>query len=291
MVQFGLTRKKGLVRTRCSVKGRSTTGAARPPFIGPSEGNGKAAAKTSGTEEKRTVKKILFGLVAALGVGALVWCETSVDAQAPGQPASQAQAQPMRPRIALVNIAKVLRQFEKVTVEGKAVNARRQYYADQVKVLRDKMADCQKRASSTPIPAERDRAIAEGKDCQRKLEDLEPIAQKELTELMDKSLLEVYQNIKSVIEAVAVANNIELVMCYPDASTPEEEKKPEIARLKLQSPALIPYYQRNMDITEVVVVTLNKRYPAPPVANAPATAPTGVQPTGFQPQPTVPGKK
>jgi Skp family chaperone for outer membrane proteins len=228
------------------------------------------------------VKKILFGLLAALSVGALVWRETSVDAQAPVQPAGPAPAQTMRPRIALVNIAQVLKRFEKVTSEGKVVTQRRQYYADQVKVLRDKMAECKKQAESSPIPAERDRAVAVAKDCQRKLEDLEPVAQKELTELMDKSLLDVYQNIKSVIEAVAVANNIELVMCYPDASTPG---------LKLQTPALIPYYQRNMDITEVVVVTLNKRYPAPPVATAPTPAPTGVLPTGgFQPQPTVPGK-
>jgi Skp family chaperone for outer membrane proteins len=234
------------------------------------------------------VKKILFGLLAALSVGALVWRETSVDAQAPTQPTSPASPQPMRPRIALVNIAQVLKRFEKVTSEGKLVTQRRQYYADQVKVLQDKIAECKKLAEGSAIPAERDRAVTVAKDCQRKLEDLQPIAQKELTELMDKSLLDVYQNIKSVIEAVAVANNIELVMCYPDASTPEEEKKPEIARLKLQTPALIPYYHRNMDITEVVVVTLNKRYPAPPVA----TAPTGVQPTGgFQPQPNVPGKQ
>jgi Skp family chaperone for outer membrane proteins len=238
------------------------------------------------------VKKILFGLLAALSVGALVWRGTSVDAQAPAPSPGTAPAQSMRPRIALVNIAQVLKRFDKVTVEGKAVNQRRQYYADQVKVLRDKMAEMKMQAERSAVPAERDRAVAVAKDCQRKLEDLEPIAQKELTEMMDKSLLDVYQNIKSVIEAVAVANNIELVMCYPDASTPEEEKKPEIARLKLQAPALIPYYQRNMDITEVVVVTLNKRYPAPPVATTPTPAPTGVQPTsGFQPAPPVPGKQ
>lgn len=70
-------------------------------------------------------------------------------------------------------------------------------------------------------------------------------------------------------------------MCYPDASTPEDEKKPAVAQLKLQTPALIPYYHRNMDITDVVIKTLNTRHPAPPVAvTPPAAAPTGVQPTG-----------
>ena len=51
----------------------------------------------------------------------------------------------------------------------------------------------------------------------------------------------------------------------------DEDKKPTVAQLKLQTPALIPMYQRNMDITEVVIVTLNRRHPAPPVATNPTT--------------------
>jgi hypothetical protein len=96
----------------------------------------------------------------------------------------------------------------------------------------------------------------------------------------DRTIIEVYQNIKSTIDAIAVTNNLDLVMCYPDASTAEDEKKPALAQLKLQTPALIPFYHRGMDITEVVVKTLNTRHPAPPITSTAPMGGTGVTPTG-----------
>ena len=233
------------------------------------------------------MKKTFIYLSVAAAIGGLVYCGTLVNAQTPtGTPPAASPAQPMRPRIALVNIAKVLREFQKASADGKLITAKRQEYMDRVKPLREKLAQLSRQSANTLIASERENLQKQAVAINRQVEDVDQEAQRILGDLTDKTIVEVYQNIKAVINDIAVTNNLDLVMCYPDASTAEDEKKPAVAQLKLQAPALIPFYHRNMDITEVVVVTLNRRHPAPPETTGirPATSPMGggVTPTGFQ---------
>jgi Skp family chaperone for outer membrane proteins len=236
------------------------------------------------------VKKILICLSAVTACGALLWSDASIRAQAPVAPVTPAPAaaapaaQPARPRIALVNIAKVLREYNKANYDGQNITKMRQEYVDKARPYREKIAEIQRKVQGMQNIPERDSLVNQGKSMQRSLEDIEQEAQKKLSEVTDNTIVEVYQNIKAVINDIAVTNNLDLVMCFPDASTPEEDKKPTVAQLKLQSPALFPMYHRGMDITEVVIVTLNRRHPAPPVAMtppaggqapAPAPAPMG----------------
>jgi Skp family chaperone for outer membrane proteins len=216
---------------------------------------------------------------AAIALGSLFCSVAPTQAQAPmGSP--PASPTPQRPRIALVNIAKVLREFQKANADGQLITKKRQAYIDQIKPLREQLAELSKKSQITPNLAEKEKLQKEALAINRKIEDLDQQAQKELSELTDRTIVEVYQNIKSVINDIAVTNNLDLVMCYPDASLPEDEKKPAVAQLKLQTPALIPFYHRGMDITDVVVVTLNKRHPAPPVAVDPKSPSGGVRPVG-----------
>ena len=246
-------------------------------------GEWNAPASTSGTEEN-SVKKILFSLAAVAAIACAYWGESLINAQQPptGNPPPASASQPMRPRIALVNIAKVLREFNKANADGQSITKKRQEYVDRVKPLREKMALLQKQIQQTADPLKREQLQKEGLAYGRQVEDIDQEAQRVLGELTDKTIVEVYQNIKAVINDIAVTNNLDLVMCFPDASTADDDKKPAVAQLKLQTPALIPFYHRGMDITEVVIVTLNRRHPAPPVALAPmAPAPTGnVTPVG-----------
>lgn len=218
------------------------------------------------------MKRILI-LASVAALGSLIGFVAMTSAQST-PPA--AQPTPQRPRIAIVNIAKVLRDYQKAASDGKAITAKRQEWVNVMQPKRDKMAELSKQIPTTPSVTEKERLQQQALAINRELEDLERQAQKELGDLTDKTIVEVYQNIKSVINDIAVTNNLDLVMCYPDASLPEDDKKPAVAQLKLQSPALIPFYQRGMDITEVVVVTLNRRHPAPPDAK-------GVAPANYQP--------
>jgi sugar-specific transcriptional regulator TrmB len=180
-----------------------------------------------------------------------------------------------------VNIAKVMREFNKANADGQAINKKRQEYVDKAKPYSEKLAVLSRTIAQTVNPTEKEKLQKEAVAINRILEDMNQEAQRVLGEMTDHTLVEVYQSIKQVINDIAVTNNLDLVMCYPDSPNPEDDKKPVVAQMKLQSPALVPFYHRGMDITEVVVVTLNRRHPAPAV-NTSSTAPMGgqIQPTG-----------
>lgn len=231
------------------------------------------------------MKNKILKMTALAALGLMVWGATTIGAQQPAPMGSTPAptAQPQRPRIALVNIAKVLREFNKANADGQTITKKRQEYVDRVKGPREKLAALSRQIQSTPLPAEREKLQKEAVVINRTIEDIDNEAQKTLGEMTDRTIVEVYQNIKTVINDIAVTNNLDLVLCYPDASSAEDDKKPAVAQLKLQTPALIPFYHRGMDISEVVVKTLNIRHPAPPVALTP-TAPMGapIQPVGGQ---------
>ncbi len=223
------------------------------------------------------MKKYFSCLSAIAAFGIVMVGDMTAHAQMPmpmsGNPPA-ATAQPMRPRIALVNIAKVLREFQRANSDGQAISKKKQEYVDKLRQLNDMVAAKAKLIQSTPVPAERERIQKEAVGLQRQIEDVKNEAEKVLGDMTDKTIVDVYQNIKAVINDIAVTNNLDLVMCFPDASTPEDDRKPTVAQLKLQTQALIPFYHRNMDITEVVIVTLNRRHPAPPTVD-PKLQPVG----------------
>src|SRR5207245_1539916 len=116
-------------------------------------------------------------------------------------------------------------------------------------------------------------------ELQRKIEDVDREAQKVLTEMANSTVVRVYNEIKGVVDAIAVANSLEMVLIYPDATTPGDENSAIVAQMKLQTPALMPlYFHPNLDITKYVVNALNERYPSPPVT--PTTPNGNLQPTG-----------
>jgi Skp family chaperone for outer membrane proteins len=191
---------------------------------------------------------------------------------AQAQPGAAPAAQPQRSKIAIVNIAKVLKEYKKANHQGKEISTKRQEYLDRVNAFRNAMNEKTK-SLNTPQGQQQKAAIEkEVLELQRRIEDVDREAQKTLTQMSNDTIVRVYNEIKGVIEAIAVANAFELVMAYPDASSTTEENTPVVAQLKLQTPALMPFYHRNVDITDFVVRTLNERYPAPatPVSAAPS---------------------
>jgi Skp family chaperone for outer membrane proteins len=182
-------------------------------------------------------------------------------------PAARAQGNnaPPRPqRIVIVNIAKVLRDYNKANFQGAEITKKRELYVNQVQSLQTQIADLNKQFAGT-IPADQKKALQEkALGLQRRVEDIDREAKRDLTQLSNDTIVRVYQEIKGVIYDIAKTNNLDMVLCYPAATKPEDENSPQVAQLMLQTPALIPFYHSGMDITHVVVETLNKRYPSAP---------------------------
>jgi Skp family chaperone for outer membrane proteins len=210
------------------------------------------------------VKRIITRLAALATVGAALACAPAVNAQGSGAPAGGSPPAVRPQRICIVNIAKVLREYNKANFQGADITKKRQAYVSQVNGLREKMADLQKQYSAATIPDQKKKFQEDALAVQRQIEDIDRKAQQELTQLSNDTIVQVYQEIKSVITDIAKTNNLDMVLAYPAASKPDEENSPQVAQLMLQTPALIPFYHRGMDITDVVVQTLNARHPSPP---------------------------
>ena len=179
----------------------------------------------------------------------------------PGSTSSPAPA-PRPQRIVIVNIAKVLRDYNKANFLGAEITKKRERMwrgrpsiAPNWRIIKSSTIRPPIRTSRSSL---QDKAVA----IQRKIDDMDRQAQRELTALSNETIVRVYQEIKGVIYDIAKTNNLDMVLCYPAASRPEDENSPQVAQLMLQTPALIPFYHHGMDITEVVTKTLNARYPS-----------------------------
>lgn len=183
----------------------------------------------------------------------------------------KAKGEPYRPKIALVNIAKVLKDYNKANYEGKRISDRRMEYLKVVNDQRTKLNEMNKDLAKAPDAAKKDAITRDMTAITRQIEDLDGKAQKELGDMSNNTVISVYKEINETIAAIAEANGLELVLGYPDASDPKDANSAIVAQLKLQTPALMPFYHKNVDITDYVVKTLNSRYPSPGAAGASAT--------------------
>jgi Skp family chaperone for outer membrane proteins len=235
------------------------------------------------------VKRIFTRLAALVTVGAALVSTPAANAQAP---TGSSPPTPRPQRIVIVNIAKVLRDFNKANFKGAEITKKREVYVGQIKALNDKIAEVNKEYVAAKDPNIKRQLEEKAKGLQRQIEDIDREAKRELTQLSNDTIVQVYQDIKQVIYDIAKTNSLDMVLCYPAASKPEDENSPQVAQLMLQTPALIPFYHSGMDITEVVVKTLNARhhqYPKPsevtPAGGTGTTPPTGAG----TPTPPIPG--
>lgn len=224
------------------------------------------------------MNRIVTRLAALATVGTALALAPAAVAQAPmgGTPAPAPSPPPQR--IVIVNIAKVLRDYDKANFKGYEITQKRQAYVSRVNGKREAMNVLNKEYALATDPAKKKELQEKALGVQREIEDIDRQAQAELTQLSNDTIVQVYGEIKSVITDIAKVNNLSMVLCYPAASKPADENSPQVAQLMLQTPALIPFYHDRMDITDVVIKTLNARYPsqkAPVTQTGGTTGPDG----------------
>ncbi|CAN5512835.1 hypothetical protein BH11PLA2_BH11PLA2_09130 [soil metagenome] len=223
-----------------------------------------------------------FSLVAlALAVvpaGMLITREVSAQAPAAGT-AATAPAVPSR-GTAVFNVPKVMREYQKWQYFAQEVNKDRTEKAALLAKKQNEMIDLENRRKVETIKSKQDEMAQQLTVLQRQLEDMEKTARKEIDDKSMSHLRTLFGELRQVVDAVATTNGFELVLAYPDASTPEELSSPMYLEMKLRTPAAMPFYvSKNIDITSVVIETLNKNFPAPKpltgITPAGATAPAG----------------
>jgi Skp family chaperone for outer membrane proteins len=180
--------------------------------------------------------------------------------------AAEGQTQPPRSKIAVFNIAKVLRNYNKANQQGKEISEKRKTFLDQINTYRNQINEKNKQLTVTPDQKVKDQLTEQIYALNQEIEKLDRGASKVLQEMSNDTIVRVYKEIQGLIKDVADANGFEMILAYPDASDEKEKNTPLVAQLMLQTPALMPFHvSKSLDITDYVVDQLNRRYPAPPV--------------------------
>ena len=217
------------------------------------------------------MKKLIAMLAVVVAFGAVAYFRSGVHAQQAAAPATAGS------KVRLINIAKVLRNYNKANALGSEITKIRKDFIDRVNAKRTQIEQKKTDLIKSGDASLKDRVEKEITAMQREIQDIDRDAQKTLSTMSNETIVRVYKDIKDVIDRISVANGLELVFCYPDASLPTEENTPAVAQLKLQTPAAMPFYHRGLDITDYVVDALNR-------ANPVAAPQGGAEPMGT-PQP------
>ncbi len=207
---------------------------------------------------KRTIG-ILAGM-ATLGMG--VYLGSQVFAQQGGR--SSTSAEPLRTRIAVVNLVQVLKKYSKF----QACDAE---LKQQISKAKSELDPYEKQIKEKQAKAQLpDTSAVEREAIKRDIERL-TLQYREKVEDADKAFMkrsgelavQIYHEVEDAVDIFAKSNAIELVLMYNDAlkSQRDEFYSPPYVQQRLKMPnAFMPMYvDPRMDITEAITQMLNRR--------------------------------
>ncbi len=242
------------------------------------------------------MKRAFVYLTALVGFGGMVYLAGTTQAQ-PGAPGAPPPAPQARPTVAVFNMAAVMKDYGKAKYQVYLLNKKRVGISGDLVKWRTDYIETQKQAQLATDPKLREQLTQKLVGLTRLIEDKDREVNKALNDEASAIISQLYDEIKTVVDKTAEMNGYHVVFAYPDAITPEDAKNPFLKELKLKPPAAQPFFVApQVDVTGVVVGTLNKWYPPrdekgqpvdvnnlPPVEGAavPATnPPAGPQPAG-----------
>jgi Skp family chaperone for outer membrane proteins len=213
------------------------------------------------------VKRTKAYLTALAGFGGMLLLAGTSWAQPPGggapPPAGGAPAAQARPIIAVFNMAAVMRDYGKAKYQVWLLNKKRLEMSSELVKWRAEYVELQKRIQEQQVPSVRDEMAKRMLELSRKIQDRDSDINKVLNEDASKIISQLYDEIKTVVDKTAEMNGYHIVFAYPDAVTEDELKSPMVKELKLKPPAAQPFYvAKHVDVTGVVIQTLNGWFPA-----------------------------
>jgi Skp family chaperone for outer membrane proteins len=193
-----------------------------------------------------------------------------VTAQGPANPGAQPGT-----RVAVVNINKVLKSYNKAQSLNASIREKVQSYA---KLINGKKEEIQKLQTELTQPGtlqpRKEQIEKQIVNLQRSLQDIDNDARKVISKEQGDIAVSIFREIEVVVKAVATSNNFDIVLSYPDATDDSEMYTQDNVVRKLAAQAAMPlFYKPHVDMTNAVIQTLNSSYPvaATPAAGAPGT--------------------
>jgi Skp family chaperone for outer membrane proteins len=213
------------------------------------------------------VKRAFMYLSALVGFGGMLYLASAATAQppvggTPPPPAAGAPGTGVRPTIAVFNMAAVMRDFEKAKFQVYKLNQSRVTNSGKLAQLRARALDLKKNFDQAIDQTVKSKLEKDLMEIQHQFQVEERDVNKALNDEASKIISKLYDEIKMVVDKTAEMNAYHIVFAYPDAVTPEEQANPYLKELKLKPPAAQPFYvSKQVDITGIVIQTLNAWYP------------------------------
>lgn len=212
------------------------------------------------------MKRVYLCLAAVVGLAASAMAQTSPPPAGAGGGAA-APATPTRsdpPRVAAFNVAMLMKKFDKwqyyaVTMENARITA-----ATELLKMRNEIQSMTEKLQNTTEQKQRETLIDAIKEKQFAFEKRERGYKDQLDADASKHLKELFSDVNAVVAGVVEANGYDIVFAYPEATTKEEADSQNYIDLKLRATAAMPFFvAKRVDITEVMIATLNTHRKAP----------------------------
>lgn len=216
------------------------------------------------------MKKKLFSMVlVAMVLGGLVAIASQTAAQAPNnQPAA---ASPPTGKVAILNLSYVVKNYNKYLDFSTKMKKDVEQFEVQAKGKKAAYDAIVKDASDPKNAPQREKYEKDLKAVQREHEDITAAMKQYVSQKSDEQMVVLYREIQETAVRYANARGYEMVLHFNDApaNTPDYYSPSNIAR-KMQAGALMPMYVNPaLDISPLVVQTLNAGYkPAQPATPA-----------------------
>jgi Skp family chaperone for outer membrane proteins len=232
---------------------------------------------------KRTIT--ILAAVATLGVGFYVGSHVWAQQTNPQQ--SRPQVPPLQTRVAVINVAQVIKNYNKFKMYQDELKRLVKPLNEQVEKLKADAAAKRAQAAKPETTAQqRELLERDVKTLERQIQDLVDEANKNFSKKSMDQLQTIYRDVQNAATVYARANGFEMVLQYNDGADPTEQYGPASLQQKLSNQACFPLYKDDrMDLTGVVTEMLNRQYtstPATPTTGqpAPATGGQAVTPAG-----------
>jgi Skp family chaperone for outer membrane proteins len=204
------------------------------------------------------VKRNLIIASCLAAVGAAVYLGSQLSAQTP---ATGTAAAP-RTRIAMLNLAYVIKSYKKWEAFQGEFKTLYSGYEAKVNAAKSQMEalakEIQDPKTSQTAKEAKEKEI---KKLQRDIEDIQNEAKAALAKKSDDQMVLIYKEVRDVATRYAYSHNFEMVLHYNDATTQADFDSPMNIARKMNAGALMPLYVANgMDISMDVVNALNAAY-------------------------------
>jgi Skp family chaperone for outer membrane proteins len=175
-----------------------------------------------------------------------------------------------RPAVAVFNMAAVMRDYHNAKYQVYLLSQKRQEMSTELVKARAEYADLQQAAQGEADPRVREDVAGRLKDLANRIAKEDGRINKVLNDEASKIISRLYDAIQAQVTRAAERHGYEVVLAYPDASTPEERASPHIKELKLKPPAAQPFFvSKRVDITEELVKAINAADPPLDAAGKP----------------------